>query len=617
MAGGALGQLSIKLSADTAQAISDIGKAATRINRQFQSISRGLGTLTAGFLTLGGVAGIGAFVKRTLDAQDELSKLSQKITVSVETLAGLRHAADLAGVSGEALTKGFKTLSSQMFDSSMGLAESKRNFAALGVQVQNTDGTLKDTQAVMLAVADKFAGMSDGAAKSALAVKLFGKTGLDMIPMLNEGSAAIASMIAEGQRLNPVTAESAKQAEIFNDNMTRLGKSVSAVGINILNDLLPSLSSASEFLAKAALSADGFWKSISGWALTSGSETAVPATAINEITTALIKQREQLESHRKSWMSWFFADDIALLLTAIKANEAKLAHLRGLLAQREPKDNFDLMGRQKVAPVIVDEKALEKAAKQIADRNKRMRELDNAGWVKHIDTMTQEYEDELREMKKIDDAARAIRERDRAAGMQAYFKIIDDQQDAEIEAGAAILAASKNTTDEMTEFWKSAAKNMQGAMSDFFFDVMQANLSDLGASFKRTIDRMVADVLAAKAATALFGKEFGSGGAIGGIVGQIASIVFGPMTQSPAPVQEGPTRAAGGSVFGGSTYLVGERGPELFTPAGAGMITPNYALGGVTINMNVNTPDANSFRASRGQIIADMSMAMAGARRNL
>src|SRR3990167_10871953 len=124
-------------------------------------------------------------------------------------------------------------------------------------------------------------------------------------------------------------------------------------------------------------------------------------------------------------------------------------------------------------------------------------------------------------MKKIDEAARAIRERDRAAGMQAYFKIIDDQQDAEIEAGAAILAASKNTTDEMTEFWKSAAKNMQGAMSDFFFEVMQANLSDLGASFKRTIDRMVADVLAAKAATALFGKDFGKDGrSIGGLVGK-------------------------------------------------------------------------------------------------
>lgn len=38
-------------------------------------------------------------------------------------------------------------------------------------------------------------------------------------------------------------------------------------------------------------------------------------------------------------------------------------------------------------------------------------------------------------------------------------------------------------------------------------------------------------------------------------------------------------RAAGGSVAGGSTYLVGEKGPELFTPGATGMITPNNQLG--------------------------------------
>lgn len=37
-------------------------------------------------------------------------------------------------------------------------------------------------------------------------------------------------------------------------------------------------------------------------------------------------------------------------------------------------------------------------------------------------------------------------------------------------------------------------------------------------------------------------------------------------------------RANGGSVAGGQTYLVGEQGPELFTPNSAGMITPNGAL---------------------------------------
>ena len=57
----------------------------------------------------------------------------------------------------------------------------------------------------------------------------------------------------------------------------------------------------------------------------------------------------------------------------------------------------------------------------------------------------------------------------------------------------------------------------------------------------------------------------------------------------------GGARALGGPVAGGSTYLVGERGPELFTPSSSGNITPNNALGGSTsITVNVNGGDPNS-----------------------
>jgi hypothetical protein len=42
----------------------------------------------------------------------------------------------------------------------------------------------------------------------------------------------------------------------------------------------------------------------------------------------------------------------------------------------------------------------------------------------------------------------------------------------------------------------------------------------------------------------------------------------------------GGGRAAGGPVNAGTTYLVGERGPELFTPSGSGSIIPNHKLGG-------------------------------------
>ena len=54
----------------------------------------------------------------------------------------------------------------------------------------------------------------------------------------------------------------------------------------------------------------------------------------------------------------------------------------------------------------------------------------------------------------------------------------------------------------------------------------------------------------------------------------------------------GGGKAVGGPVSGGTTYLVGEKGPELFTPGTSGSITPNSALGsgssGTTININVS-----------------------------
>jgi hypothetical protein len=48
-------------------------------------------------------------------------------------------------------------------------------------------------------------------------------------------------------------------------------------------------------------------------------------------------------------------------------------------------------------------------------------------------------------------------------------------------------------------------------------------------------------------------------------------------------------------VSGGSSYIVGEKGPELFTPGASGSITPNHALGGgANITVNVTGGDPNS-----------------------
>lgn len=77
----------------------------------------------------------------------------------------------------------------------------------------------------------------------------------------------------------------------------------------------------------------------------------------------------------------------------------------------------------------------------------------------------------------------------------------------------------------------------------------------------------------------------------------------------------GGARAHGGFAARGHSYLVGERGPELFTPATSGRVAP--AGGGTTVNVTVTgVTDAASFRHSETQIAAALARAIERGRRN-
>ena len=83
-------------------------------------------------------------------------------------------------------------------------------------------------------------------------------------------------------------------------------------------------------------------------------------------------------------------------------------------------------------------------------------------------------------------------------------------------------------------------------------------------AFSRLLQQMAAKALEAQLTKFLFA---GAGGGGGGLLGALGGFFGG-------------ARADGGSVTGGKTYLVGERGPELFTAGRTGTITPNDAMGG-------------------------------------
>ena len=97
--------------------------------------------------------------------------------------------------------------------------------------------------------------------------------------------------------------------------------------------------------------------------------------------------------------------------------------------------------------------------------------------------------------------------------------------------------------------------------------------------------------------SALKSGSFGTG--VGKMTDTAASI--GRHAVGGASVQPNFTpRAFGGPVSGGSPYIVGEKGPELFVPGSSGNIVPNHAMGGANIVVNVDA-SGSSVEGDAGQ----------------
>ncbi|MBK9161112.1 MAG: phage tail protein [Nitrosomonadales bacterium] len=220
--------------------------------RRVQGLLAGLGVS----LTLGAFA---ALVKGAIDSADELNKLSQKIGISVDALSTLQFAAQLSDVGLDTLKTGLKGLSANVTEARAGLGEGAALFQALGISVEDTAGNLKSSDTILLEIADRFASFEDGATKTALAVKLFGKSGMDMIPFLNQGSSGIRALMQEAERLGlKLSTETAQAAEAFNDNLTALKASTSGLGITLATELLAPLRVVTDAIREGQGEATGF-----------------------------------------------------------------------------------------------------------------------------------------------------------------------------------------------------------------------------------------------------------------------------------------------------------------------------------------------------------------------
>jgi hypothetical protein len=173
------------------------------------------------------------------------------------------------------------------------------------------------------------------------------------------------------------------------------------------------------------------------------------------------------------------------------------------------------------------------------------------------------------------------------------------------------MEAWKAKVEEVTRFVQDRLMQMfdtilNGGFRDFFSNILGGLRSLLSDMAREIVRSMAFDWL-----RGVFTFRNGGGGG-SSMWGWLGGLLSG-------------RRAAGGPVSRGNAYLVGERGPELFMPGSSGTIINNRdsiaALsgggGGVTVSINVNTPDVQGFKRSESQIAEQMGIAISRAlRRN-
>jgi hypothetical protein len=251
-----IGALRALLSASSAAFENDMKAARDSVRRHGSSMQRALSSVRDSFSEVVGkifslktaMAGLAAasgfayLVKQAINTADEMGKMAQKVGVSTEELSTLSHVADLSGTSLETLSTGLRQLNKSASDAASGTGEARHALAAMGIDLQDTSGRMRSTSDLFKDIATKFSKMEDGADKTAIAMKVFGRAGAELVPMLNSGAAGIEEMQKRARELGlEISTETAMAAAYFNDQLTDLKATSQGFIRSVMTDMLPGL----------------------------------------------------------------------------------------------------------------------------------------------------------------------------------------------------------------------------------------------------------------------------------------------------------------------------------------------------------------------------------------
>lgn len=504
-----VGMLEIQMAADLARLSKDMSSAQATVTRTVSNINNILGTIGVGL----SVDMFASMIKGVVDAGDRLNDLRKISSLTVEELGGLGKAAKLNGSNLEDVAKAIGIMNGNV-------AKGSDAFARLSISTKTASGDFRQSRDILLDVADRFSTMRDGVQKAAIAQEIFGKSGRELIPLLNEGRQAIEGQMEAYAQSGSMTTRLAEQSDQFNDILTVLNENVTATKNNFVSGLLPALIDIGNAFTQATGSATLFSSIGQGIGVVLKGIVIAVATAAGTIKSLGIA-----------------IDGIARQFIAItnldfsKAMQIGDRYFKSI--DNNAKGTADFIktivnGDQQIEQVV-------KSENKLIDTQNRLRNSTEAT-TRAVSKQTKEYNSELYILRQYEEEAKRARDitESVATEQEIYNKKLEelnrlkpyltvetyDRALAKLAGTTKQVAVStKNTTDEVSQLWMQAGRNIQSSLADGIFNFFDNGLKGMVKSVISTVGRIMSEFAALKIAQSVGLASMFSGAAAGGGMG--------------------------------------------------------------------------------------------------
>ena len=224
-----------------------VSKSTNKLNAFERNASKIAGSMTKyGALMAGAGVGAGTALfgagQLVADYAGSVNDMSEATGVSIEAWQQMTYAAKMSGIEQEKLATSLVKFDKQITAALAGSKSAGQAFSDLGISLKDAGGNVRAPSEIFKDVAEVFSKTENGATKTALACEFFGKSGAELMPMLNEGKEGLTRFYEAAAKTGNVMGDEAiKACDEYGKKMDAVKLQAKGVGLTLGAVLAPML----------------------------------------------------------------------------------------------------------------------------------------------------------------------------------------------------------------------------------------------------------------------------------------------------------------------------------------------------------------------------------------